>query len=426
MFKIDYLSNGMKVITSQLDSTRSLSIGVWVRAGSNDELKEKLGITHLIEHMLFKGTKKRSAKMIAHEIDAIGGSMNAFTSKDCTAYYAKVLTEDVDIAIDVLSDMLLNSVFDKKELKKEIKVVKEEIAMYEDSPEDVAYDLLAELNYPDHPLGWAILGTPESVSGITRQDILDYMSDFYVAGNMVISVAGNLPVDLMAKLEAAFGVVKAGEHRVDLPMATFHGGYRFADKDIEQHHFVLAFEGITFGSQDFYAMLLLSNYFGGTSSSKLFQRIREDNGLTYSIYSHPTCFKHSGSLSIYIGYQPENLEELLPLLIDELNNLKKGIDLEILNSVKSQLRGSYLLGLEGSSSIMNMLGKRSIYDAPLETMEDIMVSIQSISLPQVQNLIDHLFKSPVALTMVGKIEEALVQKTYQAIVEGIGGNHEKN
>lgn len=420
MFKTLFLSNGMKVITRHMDSVRSFSIGVWVKVGSNDEPKEKIGITHLIEHMLFKGTEKRSAKEIAEVIDAIGGSMNAFTSKDCTSYYAKVLTEDAPIAIDVLSDMLLHSKFDPIELKKEIKVVKEEIAMYEDSPEDVAYDLLAELTYPDHPLGWSILGTPETVDHITREDILAYMDDFYVSENIVLSVAGFLPDNLEALLESAFGAVKPGKHQLNLPKANFHGGYRFADKDIEQHHLVFGFEGITFDSKDYYAMLLLSNYFGGTSSSKLFQRIREDHGLTYSIYSHPTYFKHSGSFSVYLSYQPENHDAILPLLIEELNGLKGGIDSETLRSVKNQLRGSYLLGLEGSSSIMNILGKRSVYDAPLETMDEIMARIEAIDLEQVQRLIDAIFGSPLALVMVGKLEEVTAKTTYEALLQGIG------
>ena len=420
MFNTNYLSNGMKVVTRPMDSVRSFSIGVWVKVGSNDEQKEKIGITHLIEHMLFKGTKKRTAKEIAEVIDAIGGSINAFTSKDCTAYYAKVLTEDAPIAIDVLSDMLLHSTFDPVELKKEIKVVKEEIAMYEDSPEDVAYELLAELTYPDHPLGWSILGTPETVSDISRDDILAYMNSFYVSGNIVLAAAGNLPEDLMEQLESAFSPIKAGEHQLNLPLATFNGGYRFADKDIEQHHLVFAYEGVVFGSPDYYAFLLLSNYFGGTSSSKLFQTIREDHGLTYSIYSHPTYFKHSGSFSVYLSYQPENHKAILPLLIEELNKLKKGIDADTLRSVKNQLRGSYLLGLEGSSSIMNILGKRSVYDAPLETMDEIMVRIESITLEQIQNLINGIFKSPLALVMVGKMEESLVKSTYESIVNEVG------
>mgnify|MGYP001466717656 CR=1 FL=1 len=420
MFKTDKLSNGMKVITRHMDSVRSFSIGVWVKVGSNDEQKEKLGITHLIEHMLFKGTQKRTAKDIAEVIDAIGGSMNAFTSKDCTAYYAKVLTEDAPIAIDVLSDMLLHSTFDASELKKEIKVVKEEIAMYEDSPEDVAYELLADLTYPDHPLGWSILGTPETVSHITRDDILAYMNDFYVSGNIILACAGFLPENLLEMLEEAFAPVKAGQHQLDLEMAKFSGGYRFADKDIEQHHLVFAFEGITFDSLDYYALLLLSNFFGGTSSSKLFQKIREDHGLTYSIYSHPTYFKHSGSFSVYLSYQPENHDAIIPLLIEELNALKNGIDEDSLRSVKNQLRGSYLLGLEGSSSIMNILGKRSVYDAPIETMEEIMARIESITTQQVQKLIDDLFKSPLALVMVGKLEEALVKTTYDQIKTQIG------
>lgn len=419
MFKTDYLSNGIKVVTRQMDSVRSFSIGIWVKVGSNDEAKEKIGITHLIEHMLFKGTKNRSAKEIAEVIDAVGGSMNAFTSKDCTAYYAKVLTEDAPLAIDVLSDMLLHSSFDAEELKKEIKVIKEEIAMYEDSPEDVAYDLFAELTYPDHPLGWSILGTPETVDHFTREDILGYMDDFYVSDNIILAAAGYLPENLLSLLESAFGRVKKGHHDSRLPMAKFNGGYDFADKDIEQYHLVFGFEGITFDSPDYYGLLLLSNYFGGTSSSKLFQRIREDHGLTYSIYSHPTYFKHSGSFSVYLSYQPENHEAIIPLLIDELNQLKGGITEAILRSVKNQLRGSYLLGLEGSSSLMNILGKRSVYDAPLETMDEILARIEAIDLAQIQRLIDQILASPLALVMVGKLEEAIVKKTYEQVLTGI-------
>jgi len=419
MFEINYLNNGIQVITRPMEGVRSFSIGVWVKVGSNDEPIEKLGITHLIEHMFFKGTTKRSAKDIAHEIDAIGGSLNAFTSKDCTAYYTKVLSEDAPIAIDVLADMILNSVFDEEELKKEIKVVKEEIAMYEDSPEDVAYDIFAELTYKNHPLGLPILGTPDTVSQITRDDIISYIHQYYTANNIVISVAGFLPDDLMLVLEQAFGNINRGDYTHTIPMADFQGGYIYSDKDIEQHHLVLGFDGICFNSSDYYAMLLLSNYFGGTSSSRLFQSIREDHGLTYSIYSHPTYFKHGGNLSIYMSYQPENTQDIVPLLIHELNELKLGIDLETLKNVKNQLRGSYILGLEGSSGLMNILGKRAIYDAPLQTMGQILESIDSITLEQVNRLISNLFLSPLALALVGKVEEKDVKELYTTIKEGI-------
>ncbi|MCK8058810.1 MULTISPECIES: pitrilysin family protein [unclassified Fusibacter] len=426
MFNVKKLSNGITVISRHMDAVRSLSIGVWIKAGSNFETKEQVGISHLIEHMLFKGTDKRSAKEIAETIDGIGGSINAFTSKDCTAYYAKVLHEDAPIAIDILSDMLLHSKFDEKELQKEINVVKEEIAMYEDSPEDVVYDLFAELAYPDHPLGLPILGYPETVSKISVEDIRNYMDDFYVSGNTVIAVAGYLPENLLELLEEYFKSYPVGDHVVELGSPTIAAGYKFAHKDIEQNHLCIGFEGVKFDSEDFYAMLLLSNYFGGTSSSKLFQRIREDNGLTYSIYSHPTYFKHAGNLSIYLSYQPQNEEEIIPLIVEELLDLKQGVTEEILISIKNQLKGSYILGLEGSSSIMNILGKRAIYDAPLQTMDAIIESISSITLEQVHRLIDQVISSPVAMTMAGRLEENDVKAVYEKFTSLLGGSNEKN
>lgn len=421
MYNMTHLKNGIQVVHSPIEGTKSVAIGVWIGTGSNHELKTENGMSHLIEHMLFKGTQNRSAKALAEAIDGIGGSINAFTSKECTAYYCKVLEEDFDIALDVLTDMLMHSQFDPKELEKEIKVIKEEIAMYEDSPEDVVYELSSVLTYPDHPLGQPILGLPEVLSEMKRDDILAYMAKHYVTGNTIISIAGATPDDFLDRLENKFSNYPKGQQHLKLDEPVFRGGYNFAFKDIEQNHMCIAFDGIKLDSDLFYAMLLLSNHFGGTTSSRLFQTIREDNGLTYGIYSHPTFFKDAGNFSIYLSYQPDGEKDIIPLLVAEWRDLKKNFTHEQLISLKSQLRGSYLLGLEGSNSLMNWYGKRAIYQAPLQTLDEVINDIDAISYEQVISVIDALTESPFALSMTGKLTDEKVASIYQTLAQVMGG-----
>ncbi len=413
MFEVRQLDNGIRVVCNQVDGVRSFAIGIYVKACSNFERDCEIGVSHLIEHMMFKGTERHGAKQIAEIIDNTGGVMNAFTAKDCTAYYARVLTEHAPIAIDLLSDMLINSRFLEEDIAKELQVVKEEIAMYEDSPEDVAFELFQKVAYGDHPLAYPVLGYADALDQLSREVILQYLDRFYTVENTVISVAGNLPDDLFDMLNNAFADYRKGGTTVKLNAPVFKGGYQFVRKEIEQNHICVGFDGINFGHKDYYCYLLISNLFGGTASSMLFQKIRESEGLAYSIYSHPTFFKDAGHFSIYTSYRPQNQMQVAKGIRSCIDALPNYIDEAMLSKAKMQLKGSYVLGLESSTALMSSLGKRSIYGTELYSIDQIMDKIDAIGSDDVKHCIARLLKSEIALTMVGDLSEDEVKAVYR-------------
>ncbi len=418
MYKINHLDNGIKVLHRHIDGVRSFSIGVYVKACSNYEDKTEIGISHLIEHMMFKGTEKYNAKRIAEIIDDVGGVMNAYTSNDCTAYYAKVLSEHAPLAIELLSDMLNNSKFLQADITKEIKVVKEEIAMYEDSPEDVVYELFQSAAYGSHPLARPILGYADDIDHLSRQHILNYIAKFYTADNTIIAMAGDIPSDIIAQLNDAFAEYKAQGKPINLVQPIFHGGYKFVNKEIEQNHMCVGFSGIPYGHKDYYCYLLISNTLGGTSSSLLFQKIREERGLAYSIYTHPTFFKQTGHFTIYTSYRRQNQLLVAQLIKTCLSELKNHFDEAVLKRAKAQLKGAYILGLESSTSIMASLGKRAIFDVEIETLDQMMQSIDAISLADVNRCVQSILSGEVALSMVGQVNENDVKAVYQVFNNG--------
>ncbi len=418
MYTINHLENGIKVIHRHIDGVRSFAIGVYVKACSNYETTEEIGISHLIEHMMFKGTAKYSAKQIAEIIDDVGGIMNAYTANDCTAYYAKVLSEDAPLAIELLSDMFINSKFTESDIKKEIKVVKEEIAMYEDSPEDVVYELFQRVAYGSHPLATPILGYADGIEKLSRQHILNYIAKYYTADNTVIAMAGDIPKDIIDQLNSAFADYKTVGKPVKLADPVFNGGYQFANKDIEQNHMCVGFSGIPYGHKDYYCYLLISNTLGGTSSSLLFQKIREERGLAYSVYTHPTFFKQTGHFTVYTSYRRQNQLMVAQLIKDCLIALETHFDEAMLKRAKTQLKGAYILGLESSASIMSSIGKRAIYDIKIETMDQMMQSIEAITLDDINRCIKSIVSGKPALAMVGQLDEAEVKAVYQIFNHG--------
>ncbi|PHS35296.1 MAG: peptidase M16, partial [Alkaliphilus sp.] len=300
LYKRFNLKNGIRVVTENIPYVNSISIGVWIEVGSKNENKINNGASHFIEHMLFKGTDSRNAKNIANTIDNIGGHINAFTSKECTCYHVKVLDSHYKLAIDLLSDILLNSKFEEIEIEKERSVIMEELSMYEDSPEDLAHDMLSQTLYSNHPLGMSIIGTRNSLSDLDKKSLLSYMKDYYVPENIVISVAGNFEEDrLIEEIEKKFGGMepsKKNGQKID--EVTYNFKQVSKVKDIEQTHYCLGFKGVSLlNKKKHYPLLVVNNLLGGSMSSRLFQKIREENGLTYSIYSYPSIYKNGGSLN---------------------------------------------------------------------------------------------------------------------------------
>ncbi len=409
MFQKYTLSNGVRLVVENIPYVKSVTLGFWIEAGSIHEEANNNGITHFVEHMIFKGTDKRSAREIAESFDSIGGQLNAFTSKECTCFYAKVLDTHLSIAIDVLTDMVFHSSFNPEEIEKEKSVVLEEINMYEDSPEDLAHELLSKTVFKHHKLGMPVLGTAETVSGFDRKKLVSFIEENYTIENMVISVAGNFDENqLIEQLEEKLSnfskkkdVQKPGDNR------SFNPEEIIRYKDIEQLHICLGLEGTSLTSKDLYPLLIVNNIFGGSMSSRLFQNIREDKGLAYSVFSYPSSYKEMGLLTVYAGINPNQLDEVLKLINYEIKHLKKdGLTNDELFKSKEQLKGSYMLGLESTSSRMSAIGKSELLMNHIYTPKEILEKINQVTMSQVRQVIDKVFVSEKsALAVVGKLEK---------------------
>lgn len=410
MTNINQLSNGITVITEELPYLRSSSFGIWVKAGSANEDDNNNGIAHIIEHMLFKGTKSRSAKQIADEMAKIGGNMNAFTSKECTSYYATTLSEHLPIAIDIISDMMINSLIDEKALKKEKGVIIEEIDMYDDSPEDLVHEMLQQRVWKDHPLGYIISGTKKVVRKVTREQIIDFMDTYYVGENMIISVAGKFDEqETLGFLEAKFGVIKAkSEKRPNLTgMPEYNKVLCKKEKDIEQLHCNIAFNCISYLSEDRYILSILNSIFGGSINSRLFQKIRENSGLTYSIYSYGSSYRETGLFHIYAAMNPTQTGTVIKKIYQIVNDIKKkGVTEEELTMTKEQIKTELILGNESAKSRMNSNGKSMMNRGKILTMEELIVGVDKVSLRDIKDFANQYFDlNNVSISLVGNLKE---------------------
>ena len=410
MYKKHVLENGLTIIGEEIPYVKSISLGVWINAGSRIEDEEISGVSHFIEHMLFKGTRNRTSKQIASEIDNLGGQINGFTSKECTCYYVKLLDSHIDIGIDVLSDMILNSKFNEDDLDKERSVIIEELKMYEDSPEDLAYDLLTENIYKNDPLGMNIIGTEESLNRLNREKLLDYFNKYYVPNNSVIAISGNFNFDeIINKIEEKFKVWKKRDVNVDIKKAEFKSCFLTKNKDIEQVNLAMSLEAVPLeNDKEVYALAVINTVFGGSISSRLFQKIREEKGLVYSIYSSQSLYRKCGELGIFASMSNEHLKEVYESIIEEIKIMKKYYltDQEIKES-KEQLKGSYILGLESTSSRMMSIGRALLLNNKVESTDDILKSIDNVDRETVKIVIDKIFNlDKLGVCIVGRdVEE---------------------
>ncbi|HOM02895.1 MAG TPA: pitrilysin family protein [Acetivibrio sp.] len=409
MYKRIKLENGVRIVCENIPYLRSVSIGIWVGTGSRNESLSNNGISHFIEHMLFKGTDNRSAREIADSIDSIGGQLNAFTGKECTCYYTKTLDSHADIALDVLSDMFFNSRFDEKDIDIEKKVIMEEIGMYEDSPEELVHDILSETVWEDNSLGFPILGTRETLFGINKDKIKAYMKDRYFPQNTVIAVAGNFKEDkIIDTIKQKFGGWNdSGKNGKDIKNAEFKVNSKIKVKDTEQIHICLGFEGIPHGSDELYPLLAVNNVLGGGMSSRMFQKIREEKGLVYSIYSYPSSYRNAGLFTIYAGMNAEHLERVVDLIVKEIKILlKEGLSKDELEKSKEQLKGNYILGLESTSSRMNSIGKSEVLMDNIYTPDEILKKIDAVNLESVEQIIKRIFRlDRMSFSIVGNIKK---------------------
>lgn len=423
MHKKITLANGIRVMLEPVEHLRSVSIGFWIKVGSINETANLNGISHFIEHMLFKGTDKRSAKSIASEIDDLGGELNAFTSKECTCIYTHVLSEDGVTAIDIISDMLMHSKFDRAEIEKEKMIVLDEINLYDDTPEELVYDLLSEITFKGHALQRPILGTKKTVSALTREIVLEYFEKHYQPDNMVIAISGSYDEkELLDCLNETIGQMEvAPQHQRKVAAIPFNGGHTDKLKDFEQMHLIMGFKGYGYDTSDLYPFLLLNNVMGGVSSSRLFQKIREDHGLSYTIDSQPSFYYDSGMFTIYASMLPENLEKVCELILEEIKLLKSGhlTEAEVIK-YRNQLKGSFVLGMEGSNNTMNWIGKSELLSGRIRSLDEVIQGIENITREDVLRQANEIFAPEyLAVTLVGKVgnykSEDIYNKFYEAL-----------
>lgn len=397
--------NGLRIVTEKIDSVRSVAIGIWVGTGSKYENEANNGISHFLEHMFFKGTKTRSAKEIAETFDEIGGNVNAFTSKEYTCYYARVLDQHAPIALDTLTDMFFNSTFDKEEIEKEKNVVIEEISMYEDTPDDLVHDLISRASFADHSLGYSILGTEDVLRSLTRDDLISYIDQRYLPENTVITVAGNFDDSLIEMIKVRFSHFTRPDHPVKIKQPPFVANAIAQHKATEQAHFCLSLPGYQIGHEDVYSLILLNNVLGGSMSSRLFQEIREERGLAYSVYSYHSAYKETGTYTIYTGTAPEHVGQVFDIVTHLLHDVaEKGITDKELKKGKEQLKGSLMLSLESTNSRMSRLGKNELLLGRHFSLDEITTKIDRVSHESVLAVARELFRSKMALAMVSPLD----------------------
>ena len=417
MYNITTLDIGIKIVTESIPTIRSISFGIWVKVGSQNENQNINGISHFIEHMLFKGTLTRSAKDIAEQMDAIGGQMNAFTSKQFTCYYVKILDTNFDKALEIISDMFLNSTFSENEMAKEKKVIIEEINMYEDTPEELVFEIMNENAWAGSALAYPILGSIKNVESFSHSSIKSYYDENYTSENIIITVAGNFDTPQMInKLKKYFGSLqnknfnsqKTNEVRYKKFIAV-------RDKEIEQVHICLGFPGIKNSIEENYSLALLNTILGGGMSSRLYQKIREENGLAYSLFSFNYSYDTVGLFAIYAAINPLKVEKCIEVIIDELKNLKSEPITNLqLAKTKEQLKSSYIISLENSSSRMNALGKSIILYDKILTADEIIERIDEVTLEEIYELIDKIFVfDEISLAGVGKHEQMNLISNYK-------------
>ena len=404
------LPNGLRVVGERLPYLRSVSIGAWMHVGSMMELPQESGLSHFLEHMVFKGTEKRTARQIAEEMDAVGGQLNAFTGRDCTCFYAKVIDEDLELAVDILSDLVIHATMDPTELEKERGVILEEISMDEDSPEDLVHDLLQSAQFGEQSPGQPILGPAEQVAAYTRDDLLNFRRKHYAPKETVVALAGNYaPEKVLTWVTQYFGGWENEIPPVETPdWHVLTGVNALREKDTEQMHICLGFPGKAYGTDGVYPLAVANNILGGAMSSRLFQRIREDLGLAYSVYSYPNTYKGVGTFGLYAGVSPKNAELVLNEIRTELKKfVDEGITEKEFRDSVTQLRSGYLMGLESPGARMQGLGRSTLLRGKPLSHEATLAAIEAVTMDKVMEVAREVLTAEPCIAIVGKGAEGV-------------------
>jgi predicted Zn-dependent peptidase len=402
------LPNGLTILTEKMDHIRSVAMGVWIRAGSRHEMPEVNGISHFVEHMVFKGTKSRSAQHIAREVDAIGGNLDAFTGKETVCFNIKVLDEHVPVALDVLSDLVLNPTFASDEITRERGVILEEIKMDEDNPDYLVHEIFTQAFWKDHPLGKPILGTKETVRRFERDTLCNFYGQRFHGGNMIFSAAGNIDHDaFVEQVTRRFEMLPAGESLTAVvPPKTAARIILKNKKALEQVQLCLGVPAPPIADESRYVTLVLNTILGGGMSSRLFQTVREERGLAYSIYSDLNPYSDTGSLCVYAGTSSDRAIQVVQLVMEQFRRLKtETLAADELRRAKDQLKGNLLLSLESSMSRMSNLARQQMHFNYFFGMQEILDKVESITEDQVLAMANHLFQpETVAVTLLGRLD----------------------
>ncbi len=415
------LENGVKVVAETFSTVQSVSIGMFFRSGVLYEDPRLLGVSHFIEHMMFKGTAKRSPKDIARAFDRIGGYLNAFTAKDYCCYYARVVRDELPTAVEVLADMVRNSAFDIDEYERERRVILEEIKMYEDSPDEIIHELLGQTLWPDAPIGRPILGTSATVGAMPRDEVVDVYRKQYVSGNLAVCAAGNIDTgEFVGLLEKHLGDLRPGSlaHRKTTPKPD--SAAAVFRKNIEQVHVAIGAPGVSYRDESRYAVTLMNSAFGGGMSSRLFQEIREKRGLAYSVYSYHTSFRDTGIFSIYAGTSPDQLPKVLELISTEIERLaSKGLTKIELEEAKQQLKGNTLIALESTTNRMNRLATGFLYgiepQRPEEAIRPYLAVTQDDIRKAATELLDRKKMAMTVISPASDVSKVLADSPFNAV-----------
>ena len=387
------LDNGFRIVSEQMSGLKSASVGIWINTGGRNETSKQNGIAHFLEHMAFKGTQSRSALDIAQEIENVGGYINAYTSKEMTAYYARVLENDVPLAIDVISDILLNPIFDQRELETERGVILQEIGQSLDTPDDVIFDWLQEAAFPDQPLGRTILGPSELVKNFSREDLLEFVSEQYGPEQMVLSAAGSVDHEKIVSQVKLLFDKKEPISKAAMISSKYNGGEKQVDKNLEQAHFALAFEAPGYRDETIYTSQIYSIALGGGMSSRLFQEIREKRGLCYTIFAQGGAYSDTGLLTIYSGTSADSLKDLSDITISEMKRMAIDFEQIELDRARVQMKAGLLMGLESASARAERLARMlTIWDR-IPTLDEIVKKIDAVDLNDVRHFSDSIISN---------------------------------
>lgn len=403
--QVSRLENGLRIVTDSMPRVETVSLGAWVGVGARYERAEVNGVSHLLEHMVFKGTKRRDALAIAAEIEDVGGQMNAYTSRENTAYYAKMLKEDLGLGLDMIGDLVQHATLDPEELERERHVVIQEIHQANDTPDDVVFDQFQATAFPNQALGRSVLGTADGIAEMPREAIFGYMRDHYSAPNIIVSATGNLAHDQVVDLVSEHFAALPGGTPVHHEPACYGGGDSREQRDLEQVHVLIGFDSIAYEDPDYYAASVLSTVLGGGMSSRLFQEVREKRGLAYSIYSYLTAYTDGGMFGIYAGTGETDVAELLPVVAGELNKTRLRVDEDEVARARAQLKASILMSLESTSARSEHLARQLMVFGRHLTTEEIVENVEKVDTGAVCRVAERIFTSNPTLAAIGPVSQ---------------------